>query len=552
MAEKSASFGSFSSGVPLTQQMGQGLAQVFKPQILGLDTTSIQRAGQGIAEGISAAQAAKDKARAEKLSKINSFIDEQETYFPQTNAKLDDEISRFREEGDISDNAFSELKRRVKVITQTDAIAKQGADDARNKRGIYQNAKRFDEENLEYTDPLSAFDIMLNSEVDPNQDITEWQQNIFSTVTPVVNENILITEDLDEEDIKKALVDEINNIYKLRGEEKLLDVEEVDGRIATTTFKGLSNKDFQNAINNIKNNETYKSAFMVDRVFRDGNSPSALKDENAKEIYGQQYNEYIDELAKSYRPREVEVTTTQAPAKPKETPDKPKKEVDATGTLKVEGVGAEAKIESVGSFVDKTQTIRGTKVFGVEGKKGVRVPVLDSEGKQKMRKVEEGGVTQFEPITKVIEDEELYETYIRLSTETQEEANQIKSDLVKASKSVPVKEVRKSLIKDFTDKSGTFLGIEWDSNEDLINLLESKNYKVSKDLKSKIEDANLSKESSVAPIVDLLIKDNPGIVFELGQPESNLSPEEKFNQEWANAKSGDIVVGPDGKSYKKP
>ena len=504
---------------PTTTGIGQGAAQVVNVQIKDLDYGSIQRGASAIGTAVAqTAQAEKAKMQ-EKLSTINSYVDDVEVYFPQSQAKVDESIDKFYEKGDISDSAFLNLKRELKTIQQTDVLIKDQAAAARDGKGIYKDAHRFNEETLEYESPQTQFDAMLNTEIDPNQSVTGWQQNLIGTLTPNVGEDFIYAQDITEEDIKGALVEEINNIYELRGSEEVIDIKKQDGRIVTETFAGISDEDFQQALENIKGNDAYKNAYVATSVYNDGNSPSALKDENALEIYTNQYNDFIDTLGKSYRPGKTDVATTQAPA-PKEEKADVKISLEAEGAFDITGTGADAVVSTSGSYTEGAKEISGVKVYKVVGTSGVEIPVLDSNGKPSYEEKEIGGVETRVPITQVVQDQELHDAYIRMVGKTQKKVDEINKQLTESQQSVPVKDVRKKLIQDFTSKAGTALdwlgGIEWDNNEDLINLLQSNGYEVSSSLKKKIEGANFSERESVAPVVDLLIKENPGLVFKLG------------------------------------
>ena len=499
--------------IPTTQAQGSGLAQVLKPVTIA--PTDFTKFTEPLQKRLQAEKA----KRQEKLSTINSYVDDVEVYFPQSQAKVDESIAKFYEEGDISDSAFLNLKRELKTVQQTDALIKDQATAARDGKGIYKDAHRFNKETLEYESPQTQFDAMLNTEIDPNQSVTEWQQNLIGTLTPNVGEDFIYAQDITEEDIKGALVEEINNIYQLRGSEEVIDIKKQDGRIVTETFAGISDEDFQQALENIKGNDAYKNAYVATSVYNDGNSPSALKDENALEIYTNQYNDFINTLGKSYRPGKTDVATTQAPA-PKEEKADVKISLETEGAFDITGTGAEAVVSTSGSYTEGAKEISGVKVYKVVGTSGVEIPVLDDKNKPKYKKKEIGGVETKVPMTQVVQDQELHDAYIRMAGKTQKKVDEINKQLTESQQSVPVKDVREKLIEDFSSKAGTALdwlgGIEWDNNEDLINLLQSNGYEVSSSLKEKIEGANFSKRESVEPVVDLLIKENPGLVFELG------------------------------------
>jgi len=517
---------------PTTTGIGQGAAQVVKAQIKDLDYGAIQRGVAAIgtaASQISKSNAKKKAAQQEKLSTINSYVDDVEVYFPQSQAKVDESIAKFYEKGDISDSAFLNLKRELKTIQQTDGLIKDQATAARDGKGIYKDAHRFNEETLEYESPQTQFDVMLNTEIDPNQSVTEWQQNLIGTLTPNVGEDFIYAQDITEEDIKGALVEEINNIYTLRGSEEVVDIKTQDGRIVTETFAGISDEDFQQALENIKGNDAYKNAYVATSVYNDGNSPSALKDENALEIYTNQYNDFIDGLGKSYRPGKTDVATTQAPA-PKEEKADVKVSLEAEGAFDITGTGADAVVSTSGSYTEGAKEISGVKVYKVVGTSGVEIPVLDSRNKPKYEEKEIGGVTTRVPVTQVVQDQELHDAYIRMVGKNQEKVDEINRQLAESQQSVPVKDVREQLIEDFSSKADTILdwlgGVEWDNNAELINLLQSNGYEVSSSLEQKIRGANFSKRDSVEPVVDLLIKDNPELVFTLGSEKKQTLAEQ--------------------------
>lgn len=79
MAEQAGSFAGFQSGVPATGQQGQGLAQVFTPQSIGLDTTSVQRAGAGISDALIQKSKAEQAAKAKKDAELNKKLSERKS-----------------------------------------------------------------------------------------------------------------------------------------------------------------------------------------------------------------------------------------------------------------------------------------------------------------------------------------------------------------------------------------------------------------------------------------------------------------------------------------
>ena len=120
MAEQGASFAGFSSGVPATNQTGQGLAQVFQPQAIGLDTTSLQKAGQAIgqtlakkAEENARAKAAKAQADAKAKAARDKKINDRKSgiYTPNQeaiNSGLDNIQSKYLS-GEISEGEYDQL-----------------------------------------------------------------------------------------------------------------------------------------------------------------------------------------------------------------------------------------------------------------------------------------------------------------------------------------------------------------------------------------------------------------------------------------------------------
>lgn len=125
MAENT--FGSY-SGVPSTGGQGQGLAQVFKPQAIGLDTSSLERgayaAAQGIGQGLenkaAKEQAAAAKKQADSLELQKRFNEmSKDGVYSINNGARDVAIERFYG-ADNSEQALAQLESDLKRLKSTE------------------------------------------------------------------------------------------------------------------------------------------------------------------------------------------------------------------------------------------------------------------------------------------------------------------------------------------------------------------------------------------------------------------------------------------------
>lgn len=204
MAKKT--FGSY-SGVPQTGGMGQGTAQVFKPQAIATDTSrlgqGIQSAGQAVAEGLSYYQqqrkAAEDKMREfEKMQKGDYAFTNGLT--EQANASIDAMIGNdspyLNKKGKIKFGSVKEVNDELdRIIAQNEDI-KQYEEILRN---VYDTAK----ENQYMTDPETGQQVLAK----------EWAKNKLTNPPTQEELEAFKTDDLGAK-LQGYMFDVDNSIFK--------------------------------------------------------------------------------------------------------------------------------------------------------------------------------------------------------------------------------------------------------------------------------------------------------------------------------------------------
>ena len=319
MAAK-GSFGSYSS-VPTTTGMGQGSAQVFTPQAGRLDTTAIQRGAQAIGQGISDAAAEKDAeaaARKKKMMDVSAAAYKQETDFPKTEALKQEAIDKFMEDSVNGTDLAQSEKELMKSLGYIDVINKQGKEgfkNAQSQSGEYKDALYWDEENMKYENPTYQYEFLGDSSTDDVEDIQLWAADTMQKMSPKVNENIMYNPKFTEGDMNKALLDEIDTSLKNRGQQKLNRVynDKTGELIVQETLTGITEDDYNSALEAVQNRPDFLASYMTTRAIEEGNAPSMLSDDNAKDIYRNDYNAFVQEAGERYRPSKLETKTLKVP-----------------------------------------------------------------------------------------------------------------------------------------------------------------------------------------------------------------------------------------------
>jgi hypothetical protein len=186
MAENT--FGSY-SGVPSTGGQGQGLAQVFKPQAIALDTSSLERgayaAAQGIGQGLEN-KAAKEQAAAAKKQTANLELQKRfnemskDGVYSINNGARDVAIERFYG-ADNSEQALAQLESDLKRLKSTeDEIIKPFV-----KRFTSDPNLKVQDEEGNYVSGMEAVNFLMSDlkddpealEAANNGNYNEWLQN---------------------------------------------------------------------------------------------------------------------------------------------------------------------------------------------------------------------------------------------------------------------------------------------------------------------------------------------------------------------------------------
>lgn len=319
MAAK-GSFGAYSS-VPTTTGMGQGSAQVFTPQAGQLDTTAIQRGAQAIGQGIADAAAKKDAAEAarkKKMMDVSAAAYKQETDFPKTEALKQEAIDKFMEDSVNGTNLAQSEKELMKSLGYIDVInkqAKEGFKNAQSQSGEYKDALYWDEENMKYENPTYQYEFLGDSSTDDVEDIQLWAAETMQKMSPKVNENIMYNPKFTEGDMNTALLDEIDTLLKNRGQEKLNRVynDRTGELIVQESLTGITDDDYNSALEAVQNRPDFLASYMTTRAIEEGNAPSMLSDDNAKDIYRNDYNAFVQEAGERYRPSKLETKTFKVP-----------------------------------------------------------------------------------------------------------------------------------------------------------------------------------------------------------------------------------------------
>ena len=317
---KQGSFGAYSS-VPTTTGMGQGSAQVFTPQAGRLDTTAIQRGAQAIGQGISDGNAKKDAAaaaRKKKMMDVSAAAYKQETDFPKTEALKQQAIDKFMEDSVNGTDLAQSEKELMKSLGYIDVINKQGKEgfkNAQSQSGEYKDALYWDEENMKYENPTYQYEFLGDSSTDDVEDIQLWAADTMQKMSPKVNENIMYNPKFTEGDMNKALLDEIDASLRLQGKEKLNRVynDRTGELIVQETLTGITEDDYNSALEAVQNRPDFLASYMTTRAIEEGNAPSMLSDDNAKDIYRNDYNAFVKQTGERYRPSKLETKTFKAP-----------------------------------------------------------------------------------------------------------------------------------------------------------------------------------------------------------------------------------------------
>jgi hypothetical protein len=318
---KQGSFGAYSS-VPTTTGMGQGSAQVFTPQAGRLDTTALQRGVQNLGQGIAQADANKKKAEADRKKKmmdVTSAAYDQKTDFPKTEALKQREIDKFNESvinGESIDVAERNMMKNLGYIDVINKQAKGGYKNAQSQSGEYKDALYWDEENMKYENPTYQYEFLGDTSIDDVEDIQLWTSDTMEKISPKANENIMYNPKFTEGDMNKALLDEIDASLRLKGKEKLNRVydDRTGELIVQETLTGIDDDVYNNALEAVQSRPDFLASYMTTRAIEEGNSPSVLNDQNAKDIYQQDFNAFVQQTGERYRPSKMETKTLKKPS----------------------------------------------------------------------------------------------------------------------------------------------------------------------------------------------------------------------------------------------
>lgn len=320
---KQSSFGAFSS-VPTTTGMGQGSSQVFQPKVIALDNTAMRQAvnkasnvGAGTADAINKGKA-KDAAKKKKMMDVSAAAYKQETDFPKTEALKQQAIDKFMEDSVNGTDLAQSEKELMKSLGYIDVInkqAKEGFKNAQSQSGEYKDALYWDEENMKYENPTYQYEFLGDSSTDDVEDIQLWAAETMQKMSPKVNENIMYNPKFTEGDMNTALLDEIDTLLKNRGQEKLNRVynDRTGELIVQESLTGITDDDYNSALEAVQNRPDFLASYMTTRAIEEGNAPSMLSDDNAKDIYRNDYNAFVQEAGERYRPSKLETKTFKVP-----------------------------------------------------------------------------------------------------------------------------------------------------------------------------------------------------------------------------------------------
>lgn len=536
MAEQGGSFAGFSSGVPTTGQMGQGLAQVFTPQAIGLDTSAVQRAGANIGNAIQQREAENRRKKALEQQRLNDIVDGADMFFPQMESLKQQSIDNYYkrvEQGATPEEAGRLLQTELSKVKNQNDVLKEKYKKAQTQTGEFKDAKYFDEEEGEYENPTEMFTPLMKP-VEGDVDIDEWFMSINETYDPKRNENIIYNPQYTESDIAEAIADEIDRIKKNRGEEKLNRVynDKTGQLIVQETLSGISDEDYNSAVQSLQQDHPeFLTSFMTTRLIEEGNAPSALGDKNAKDIYQGQYNSFIEETANRYRPQSVSTKTLKKPTDSDSGDGKPTVEYEISygGAEEAELQGYELKQEP--SILLGDVKVKGQNVVGLTRKQGKPVAIVT-------KKDDEGNIiTKFDPDSSVIQG---YRNEVKNRASSSEKPSVVNAlgefDSAKdrtVNIEPEVKEL-KGLLSDMKSK-GFFTGgkiYSGDNEERVIQKLKEMGYDTETvDVESRLKDTDFSNEKDIESFAVSLIKTQPNVAarrIEKDAPKKSESGETKF------------------------
>ena len=365
--------------IPTSTGLGQGGAQVFSPQPVQLDTTGLQRgilaAGQGIASGI-AQKAEMDDAKKRRRMELAEKAYNQDTFFPQTEALKNRAVEEYLDPKSDRYDDYSALKRDLGYIKTIDTNAKEGYKQAQDQTGVYKDALYYDEELGGYDSPIAQYEFLAEADIDDIDDLQLWAADTANRLQPQRNENIIYNPKFDQSDFDKAMLDELNSVFKARGEQNLNAVyDDKSGKlIVAETGEAISEEDFQNAVRAIKyNRPEFMASYMTSKLIEEGNAPHALQDKNAVGIYQKGYESAIEEAAERYRPQKTTVKTLKNTGDVVGAPST-KYEISYGGAEEAQYKNGKIKLEP--SIILGDVSVKGEKVVGLTRKDGREAAIV--------------------------------------------------------------------------------------------------------------------------------------------------------------------------------